>query len=128
MPHKHPRGYSALTFVIVMTTVIIGIGIVVSTSLRSSTTQALRLADRNAAASASFSCLDEAHLRLTRDRSYEGGQLNLGSTLCTMTVSQQGAVYTIIATGSQNGAIRTYLLELDDETGTLSPLRQYEQP
>lgn len=127
MRHK-PQGFSNLVLVLVITGALVSLGLFLNQRIRSSSITQTIVVSRNQAGSAAESCLLEAALRLGRNRSYVGGQLNQSPIFCTMSIARQGTTYTITAIGTSGTTTRTMTLTLSDATGALIPKHFTELP
>jgi hypothetical protein len=104
--HQHLRkqsGLTAITSLLIISTVAIGIAISVSLLGITEAQNALSFHQGMRAGYSATSCVEEALLRLRDDVQYSGGSLQVGDASCTIQVSGTGSNRTIVAEGEITG-------------------------
>lgn len=127
MLHNKP-GYSTLTFMLILTGIMLASGLFLHARIRTEQENIPEYRSRELASGAAHSCLEEAHMRLQLDRGYIGGQLNIDSALCTITIASQGSTYIIQSHAAVASTNRTYELTVTESGGKLHPDRFRELP
>ncbi|MCH7492610.1 hypothetical protein IID19_03410 [Patescibacteria group bacterium] len=103
---KNQRGYIALIAVIIILSVTLAISLTMNVLSVDETKTGLLKQQSAQSFAVADACMREAYLRVKRDNSYTGGNLNIGVGSCTIVVSSLGDTRTIIVDSDVNGIQR----------------------
>lgn len=123
--HRSPFVINNDGFVLIVVVIIIStiLSVVVVTTAGKILTQ-LEIAETleagQAARASAEGCVNEVLLRLQRDLNYAGGNFLLDTTVCSAGVTGSGNTRSLTVTGTAGSYTRTFTLDLDVSTATVS--------
>ncbi len=104
---RNEKGYVAISIVLILTAVILGIIIAVAGLGIGEGQASLALSKGEDALNFSEGCLNDAILKIRSDYTYSGGIITRPEGTCSISVSQSGLVYTSTASASTTAYRRT---------------------
>lgn len=111
------QGYIALTAVLIILAVTLGIATTANLLSIDQNRFALSASEGVQAIGLANGCLDEGLLRLQRDTAYSGGSLNTTEGSCTIGVTGAGSTRTITSQASVGQSTRTVQADVDLTAG-----------
>lgn len=104
---KFSSGYIAISIVLILTAITLGIMITVAQLGIGEGQVAWTLSKGEAALDFSEGCMEDALLKLRSDGSYSGGTITRPEGTCSITISNSGYTYTVTATSMTTDYKRT---------------------